>query len=124
MKKKILFVDDEQALLKMIKLNLEATGKFEVRTESEGKRVLEAANLFKPDLILLDIVMPDVEGSEVARQLKSDAKLSDIPIVFLTATVTSEEIDSAGSTIGGQMFLAKPVTVKQLIDSMEKNLKP
>lgn len=123
MKKKILLVDDEENLLEMIKLNLEATGKYEVQTESQGLKVFEKAKQFKPDLVFLDIVMPDIEGSEIAYSFKEDPELSKIPVVFMTATVTAEEVNAAGQKIGGQVFLAKPVSVKQLLDCVEKNIR-
>lgn len=122
-KKKILMVDDEVSLTRMVKLNLESTGQYEMRTENKGAQALDAARAFKPDLVFLDIVMPDVEGSEVARQLKEDPVLKNTPIVFMTATVTTEELDQTGSLIGGMPFIAKPVNVKQLIDCIEKHTK-
>ncbi len=120
---KILVVDDEEALTRMLKLNLEAMGSYEVCIENRGTHALEAARNFKPDLILLDIVMPDLEGSEVAQQVKEEPQLKNTPIVFLTATVTNEEISPMGGRVGGQPFLAKPVTVQALIDCIERNLK-
>jgi two-component system alkaline phosphatase synthesis response regulator PhoP len=119
--KKILLVDDEESLLEIMKLNLEATGKYEVQTESQGLKAVERAKAFKPDLIFLDIVMPDIDGSEVAYLLKEDPALASIPVIFLTATVTSEEVKGTGQKIGGQIFLAKPVSLKQLIECIEKN---
>lgn len=121
--KKILIVDDEVSLLGIIKLNLEATGKYEVQTESQGLKAAERAKAFKPDLIFLDIVMPDIDGSEVAYILKEDPELANIPVIFLTATVTSEEVKRAGQKIGGQTFMAKPVSLNQLIECIEKNTK-
>jgi CheY-like chemotaxis protein len=119
-KKKILIVDDEEAFTKVVKLNLDSTGKYEVKTENMGSRAIEAARSFKPDLIFLDIVMPDTEGSEVALQLKSDRDFKNTPIVFLTATVTPDEAGSSGRIIGGQTFLAKPVSTQQMVDCIEK----
>ena len=122
-KKKILLVDDEEAFTKVVKLNLDATGKYEVKTENKGARALESARGFKPDLIFLDIVMPDTEGSEVALQLKNDKDLKSTPIVFLTATVTPDEVGmgSSGRNIGGQTFLAKPVSTQQMMDCIERH---
>lgn len=120
-KKKILMVDDEESLGWIMKLNLEATGRYEVRYESKGTQGLPAARDFRPDLIFLDITMPDMEGSEVAQQIRSDSELQRIPIVFLTATITQSEVGSTGGVIGGQRFLAKPVSVQQLVDCIEKN---
>jgi CheY-like chemotaxis protein len=78
MKKRILMVDDEPALTRMVKLNLERTGNYEVRTENQGSKAIAAAKEFKPDLIFLDVMMPDMSGDEVAAQLKEDAQLASI----------------------------------------------
>ena len=121
-KKKILIIDDEDGFTRMVKLNLEATGRFEVRNENKAAEGLSAAKAFRPDLIFLDIVMPDIEGSEVANQIKADKNLKDIPIIYLTATVTSDEVDLEGGKIGGQSFLPKPVTVKQMVVCIENNI--
>ena len=122
-KKKVLLVDDEESLTKLIKLNLEATGQFEVAIENHGTQAVKAARTFRPDIILLDVVMPDMEGSDVAQHIKEDAMLRSIPIIFLTATVTAEEVTQAGGTIGGETFLSKPVNVQQLIDAIGSHLR-
>jgi CheY-like chemotaxis protein len=121
-KKKILIVDDEEKFTKYVKLNLESTGKYEVQVENKGSHGLEAAKTFKPDLILLDVMMPDMDGSEVASQLKEDESCKNIPVVFLTAIITEQEIDEKGSDIGGHPFIAKPINLKNLISSIEQNL--
>ena len=122
-KKKILIIDDEKDLTDIMKFSLEGTGKYEVRTENGGSRGLVAARAFKPDLILLDILMPDMDGSDVASQISEDESLEDIPIVFLTGVITQKEVDSYGEVIGGYPFIAKPVSVESLIDSIEKNIR-
>ncbi len=114
--KKIMVVDDEAALTRMIKLNLERTGKYEVQTENSAVGALEKIRNFKPDLIFLDVMMPEVSGDDVAQQLREDAALSDIPYVFLTAIVSKQETNSMGSNIGGNRFLAKPVKTEELIE--------
>ncbi|HBE93298.1 MAG TPA: response regulator, partial [Gammaproteobacteria bacterium] len=76
----------------------------------------------RPDLILLDIMMPDKSGDDVAQELRDDPKLSSIPIVFLTALVTQDETDSKASTIGGNIFLAKPVKAAALVAVIESVL--
>ena len=123
MKRKILIIDDEKEFAQMVKLNLESTNRYEVRTESKGSQGLSVAQAFKPDLILLDVIMPDMAGSEVARRLKDDHSTNHIPIVFLTATVLKEEIESRGSVIGGNLFIAKPANVDEIIQCIEKNIK-
>ncbi|MFH0797339.1 MAG: response regulator [Candidatus Omnitrophota bacterium] len=123
-KKKILVIDDEKNFTQLVKLNLEETDKYEVKTENKGAQGLNAARVFQPDLILLDIVMPDMEGSDVAFQIKSDAQTRHIPIVFLTAIMRKEESDSLGGIKVGETYcaaLAKPVNIEELIACIEKN---
>lgn len=117
--KKILVVDDEAGFARLLKLNLEKTGKFEVQTENKGSQALNTARSFRPDLILLDIIMPDVDGSEVANRLKSDPGTRNIPILFLTALVKNKEVETTSGTIGGHIFLAKPITTDELIKNIE-----
>jgi CheY-like chemotaxis protein len=122
-KKRIMIIDDEEFFTKLVKLNLEKTGKYEVRAENKGSQGLAAAREFKPDLILLDILMEDMEGSEVAVQLKNDVNTRDIPVVFLTAVVKKEEVESGYGVIGGHPFIAKPISINELISCIEKNIK-
>ena len=89
--KRILVVDDESSITLGIQMNLEALGGYKVRTENEGRKALKAARVFRPDLILLDIMMPDADGAEVASRLAEDPELRDIPVVFLTAIVAKRE---------------------------------
>jgi len=121
-KKKILIVDDEESFGKLVKLNLEDTGEFEVRVESKGASAVPAAREFKPDFILLDIVMPDMDGGEVAHRLQDDPDLRDIPVGFLTALVRDYEVTPKGENIAGHPFIAKPVTVVQLVAFIKKHL--
>lgn len=122
MKKRILVVDDEPALTRMVKLNLERTGNYEVRTENQGRMAVPAAKEFKPDLIFLDVMMPDMGGDEVSILLKEDEELSKIKFIFMTAIVTRAETDAMGSNIGGNEFLAKPVKTDELIAAIERVL--
>ena len=122
MKKRILMVDDEPALTRMVKLNLERTGNYEVRTENEGAKAIAAAREFKPDLIMLDVMMPGMSGDEIAAQLKEDPELSKIKFIFVTAIVTRNEAGQAGSEIGGNVFLAKPIKAEELIATIERVL--
>ena len=77
-KKKILIVDDEQDFTNLIKLNLEATGKYEVETENRGMNAFYIAQEVEPDLILLDMIMPDLGGLDAAYQIKSDEKFKSL----------------------------------------------
>ena len=91
MKKRILLIDDEPSFTRALKLHLEKSGAYEVTEENRGEMALETARRFKPDLILLDVMMPDVDGGEVASEIRSDAKLKNTPIVFLTAALAKDE---------------------------------
>src|SRR3972149_10495217 len=118
-KRKILIVDDEKNLTRMVKLNLEKTGKYIVREENSGDQVLSVVRDFQPHLVILDIVMPDIEGSFIASQIKNEPDLKHIPIIFLTAAVFQEELKGTRGMIGGYPFLAKPVDTKQLLAVIE-----
>ncbi len=121
-RKKILVVDDEASLTRMLRRNLEATGKYEVREENSGVHAYKTAREFQPSMIILDVMMPDMDGGDVAAKIQDDENLKHIPIVFLTAILKKEEAGSTGSDIGGRTFLAKPVKVDDLIACIENHL--
>jgi DNA-binding response OmpR family regulator len=83
---------------------------------------VQAAREFKPDLIFLDVMMPDMSGDEVSAQLREDEHLSNIKYIFMTAIVTKDETEAMGSNIGGNEFLAKPVKTDELIATIERVL--
>lgn len=122
-KKRILIIDDEAGFTRMVRLNLEKTGSFEVREENKATSGVAAAREFKPDLILLDVIMPSMDGGDIAAQIQSDRHLKGTPIVFLTATVSTREAGSGGLNSGGALFLAKPVSVENLINCINENLR-
>ena len=122
-KKRILIVDDEPTFTKMVKLNLEQTGEFEVREEHRATAALATAREFKPDLILLDVIMPSMDGGDLANLIKNDRMLKGTPIVFLTATVSKREAGDGGLNSGGSLFLAKPVSVDHLIKCIREHTK-
>src|SRR5258708_21097939 len=99
--KKLLVVDDEPSITRLLKLNLEKTGRYTVRAENLGAQCLPAAREFLPDLIILDVMMPDLDGGTVADELKHEPLLKDIPVVFLTAGVTKEEVAPGRGGLGG-----------------------
>jgi len=121
-KKRILVVDDEASLTRMLKRNLESTGRYEVHTENSGAAGVAAARAFHPDFILLDVMMPGVDGGEVAAQLREDKALEKIPVVFLTAIVKQEETTATGGTIGGCEYLAKPIKLEDLVACIQKHI--
>ena len=122
--KKILVVDDENNITIFLKTYLESTGKYEVRAENSGERGYECALQFKPDLILLDVMMKDMGGDRLADKIKTDPVLRKTPIVFLTGIVTKEEVEANGGVIGGYPYLAKPIlAMNELIACIEANAK-
>ena len=106
----------------MLKRNLEATDRYVVRTENTSANAITVAREFLPDLILLDVMMPGLDGGETAAKIKEDKSLSHIPIVFLSAIVKKEETQATGGNIGGFTFLAKPVKLDDLIACIEGKL--
>ena len=120
-KKRILIIDDETSFTRMVKINLEKTGEFEVREENRALNGLSAAREFKPDLILLDVVMPGMDGGDVAQHIRNDRNLKATPIVFLTATVSPREAGAGGLQSGGSLFLGKPVSVENLIQCIHQH---
>ncbi|MEE9605134.1 MAG: response regulator [Candidatus Scalindua sp.] len=93
-----------------------------VREKNSGALAYASAQQFQPDLIMLDVAMPDVDGGEVAARILDDENLKNIPIVFLTAILKKEEAESTGSNIAGRTFLAKPVKLDDLITCIENKL--
>ncbi|HXG48064.1 MAG TPA: response regulator [Methylomirabilota bacterium] len=122
-RKRILIVDDEASFTRMVKLNLEKTGLFEVRAENVAHCAVPAAREFKPDLILLDVVMPGADGGDVAAHIRRDRHLREVPIIFLTATVSRREAGAGGMTSGGSLFLAKPISAEDLVKCIQDHLR-
>lgn len=123
-KKRILVIDDDKGLTEMFKRNLEAFGDYEVFIENTSTNAIETARRFRPDLILLDQIMPGMDGSDVATLLKEDLHLRTVPIVMVTALLSNAEVGPDGTTDrGGQLMLAKPVKLTNLIKCIERQLK-
>ena len=120
-KKRVLLVDDEKSFTNLLKLNLEDTGNYDVRVENWAEDAISAAREFKPDIILLDIIMPRLPGGNVAALIKEDAALKDTPIVFLTAAVRKHQVEENDGIICDHPCLAKPATVEMVIDMIEKH---
>jgi CheY-like chemotaxis protein len=119
MRKRILVVDDEPGITFMIKLVLEARGCYEVSEESHSIRVLERARTLKPDLIILDILMPELNGTEVAARLSEDPELRHIPFMFLSAVPRTTDEGDSTFEMDRVHYLAKPVDVIELVRCIE-----
>jgi CheY-like chemotaxis protein len=117
----ILIIDDSRDFTYSAKRALERTGRYSVWEENDPAKAHQTAQRLKPDLILLDISMPETDGGEVAARIESDPGLHRTPIVFLTALVTKAEAKS-GLRIQGHPFLAKPISIPDLIEGIERYL--
>jgi CheY-like chemotaxis protein len=120
-KPRILIVDNNRDFTLSARLTLQRTGRYVVCEENDAGNTRQTARSFKPDLILLDIAMPEADGTEVASGIESDWTLHRIPIVFLTGLVTRAEAKS-GYRIKGHPVLAKPISIPDLIAAIEENL--
>ncbi len=121
-KKKILAVDDEVEVLILLKKRLESAG-YEVATASSGAAAIELAKKEHPSLVVLDILMPGLDGSETAAALHNDPDTKDIPILFLTCLFTKREEQREGHEVGHNFFIAKPYDPQELLDEISKIIK-
>ena len=120
--KRILVVDDEPSVTRNLKLSLESGGGYDVFAENHAANALTAARIFRPDLILLDVIMPGMDGGDVAARLRADPLLRDTPVIFLTALVSNEETDGHEIVSGGETFLAKPLDISELKKTLEDHI--
>jgi two-component system OmpR family response regulator len=122
-KKRILVVDDQAGDTRLLKRYLERTNKYVVREENNATAALSAAEEFQPHLILLDVLMPDMNGGELASCFQASPKLQAIPIVFLTAKLSHEEAKLCGGRIGKYPILSKPIVLTEVSDCLKQVLK-
>ena len=120
-KPRILIIDNNRNFTLSAKIGLERTGRYSVWEENEPATAHQTAQRIKPDLILLDIAMPEIDGGEVAARIESDPTLHRTAVVFLTALVTKTEAGSA-LRIQGHPFLAKSISIPELVAGIEQNL--
>ena len=123
MKKKILLVDDENNFCTLLKMNLEKRGPFEVVTTTNPNDVIKLAKENKPDLILLDILMPEMDGMTVAAALKGDTDTKNIVIAFLTALANEEDVRDMKGRAGDNHVFSKLGTTEELMTSISRILK-
>ncbi|MDD5617568.1 MAG: response regulator [Candidatus Omnitrophica bacterium] len=116
MKKKVLMIDDEEDFCFFTKKNLEKTREFEVVIENNPLNAVQTAAEQKPDVILLDIIMPQLDGGEVAFRLVNDNRTKDTPIIFLTCLAEEKDLGRYDglSMVGGRPFIAKPCQASEL----------
>jgi two-component system, OmpR family, response regulator len=123
-KKRILVVDDKISDTQLVKLSLERTNEYIVKEENDATAAIAAAEAFQPQLILLDVMMPGIDGGELAAVFQAHPALQSVPIVFFTAAITHKEVDAGRGLVGGRPFLAKPIVLTELIACLDQHLKP
>lgn len=121
-KKKVMVVDDEVDFLRIVKLNLEETEKYEVLTLSDAKNIISYLHSFKPDIILLDMLMPAVGGIEVCQMLNNDPVGKITPIIIISALEKDKDKLKAYK-MGVVDYLVKPIDTEQITTSIEKALR-
>src|SRR5437899_6976891 len=120
-KPRILIVDNSSQFARNARLLLDQSGKYVACSVIDPRRALESARSFKPDLVVVDLIMPQADGLEVAAQLEGDWALHAVPIVFMTALITPEEARD-GRRINGHRVVPKPTHGFDLIKVVEENL--
>jgi len=120
-KLRVLIVDDDRESTHLVKVLLERAGHYFVLEENDGVKAHQSARNFRPDVILLDIMMPNTDGAEVAARIDADPELRSTPIIFLTALVTMPEAKT-GLRIEGHRSLAKPIDIPELINQIEESV--
>jgi CheY-like chemotaxis protein len=122
-KTKVLVIDDEEDFCFFVRENLTALKSFDVVIANSGRRGLELARTESPDIILLDMVMPDMSGEEVWERLQETPLTGNVPVVFLTALATRAETgEKVYRKIGQHWFIAKPVRTRELAEAIEQML--
>ena len=119
-KRTIIVVDDEPDIVKIVRVLLEDNG-FNVRCAYSGKDLFAVLEELKPDLIILDIMMPEIDGLEVLTRLKGDPSTASIPVILLTAKVQHEDV-LGGYKMGADYYITKPFTRSQLLDGVNSIL--
>ena len=119
--RRILIVDDDRDGTRLIKILPEKISHCRVLEENDAAKAHESARDFRPDLVLLDMMMPQIDGRDIAAQIDADPELQTTPIIFLTAVATNAEA-KAGISFQGHPVLAKPINILELINRIEENL--
>lgn len=119
-KRRILLVDDEPSIVKMISKRLEVEG-FEVAVSMDGQEALNKARQEKPNLIILDLMLPKLNGYQICAMLKRDMKYHEIPIIMFTARA-QEKDEKLGYESGADAYLRKPLKTQKLLDTIKQLL--
>ena len=119
-KQKILIVEDEESLLKLESILLTSKG-YDVRGVSNGQQALDAIDEEHPDLVLLDIMLPQIDGFEVCQRIKDNPETKDIPVIMLTAKKSREDM-ARGEKVGADWYITKPFKSAMVIETIQRFL--
>lgn len=117
-KQKILIVEDEESLLKLESILLTSKG-YQVRGVANGQAALDAIEEEHPDLVLLDIMLPEIDGFEICRRIKANPETKDIPVVMLTAKKSREDM-ARGEEVGADWYITKPFKSAMVIETIQR----
>lgn len=120
-KKKVLIVDDEKDVLTVLEKRLSLAG-YSVISADNGADALTLAKTHRPDLVILDIMMPGMDGGQTAYALSETPETKNIPVIFLTCLLRKEEQDKTSSVISGKYFIAKPYNPDELLKEIKKHI--
>ncbi len=120
-KKRILVVDDEAELVKAVQIRLDQAG-YEVLVAGDGREGFDVARRERPDLIILDLMLPGMDGYEVCGLLKADTRYSKIPIIMFTAKAQEEDM-RLGKEVGADVYITKPFEHQVILDKIKELLK-
>lgn len=119
-RKKILLVDDNENITKVVSYSLRAMG-YDTLTQNDSRRALQLVKTYKPDLAILDVDMPLMDGGDVMRQMRSDADICHIPIIFLTGLATDYDMHGRNPNMS-ETILPKPISIHELAKQIEMML--
>jgi len=122
--KKIVIVDDDQDYARILKTYLQRYGIYEIHVELRGQDVLNLVAQIQPDLVVMDVCMPELSGDEIAERMTHEPRTKDVPVLFLTSIVKPEEIRSSGRFIGGYPFISKAESIERVVDTIREYLGP
>ena len=113
-------MEDEPSFTRLLKLNLHHTGRYMAEVVNDSAEALQVAERFGPDVVLLDVMMPGLDGSEVADRFHANPRFRNTPIIFLTAAVKKQEVAVRGGLCGGIPFVAKPIEFQEVLAHLDK----
>ncbi|MDQ3812907.1 MAG: response regulator [Armatimonadota bacterium] len=120
MAKKILAVDDERHIVRLVQINLQKEG-YQVATAANGREALEKVAQDKPDLVVMDVMMPEMDGFEALKRLKENPDTADIPVIMLTAKAQDADV-FRGWQSGADLYLTKPFNPSELLTFVKRLL--